>query len=381
MKKRMLSLILMIALVLALLPAAGAAPADEFSDVSQNDWFYDAVNYAVENKLMNGVGGGIFAPNDPMTRAMLVTVLWRYEGSPEEGKNGFADIPDGQWFTKAVAWAAANGIVGGVGGNRFDPNGSITREQIAAIFYRYAKSKGIDTSKSGDLSRFPDNAEISSWAGQALAWTVAEGIIGGSNGKLLPQGNATRAQVATIFMRYIEDVVKAEPDPTEPTEAPTEPTEAPTEPTEAPTEPTEDPNVVSDFTVQSATGETFTLSEALKTHELVAIDLFATWCPHCLNDFPYLEEAWKESKDRVAVVALSCAPTDTDEKLKSIVDELGLTFLVGREEGTGLKRFVTVGYPTMLLIDRSGRVVCTRVGGMGSAKGFVDLFAKYLSEN
>jgi len=180
----------------------------KFNDVAKSAWYYDAVNYAVQNGLMNGVGGGNFAPDSPMTRAMLVTVLWRYEGSPVEGKNTFTDVPNGEWYTKAVAWAAANGIVGGVGNGKFDPNGNITREQMAAILFRYADKKGFDTSKRGDLSGFPDRAKVSAYATDAIAWTVAEKIIGGSDGKLLPQGNATRAQVSTILMRFIEGIAK-----------------------------------------------------------------------------------------------------------------------------------------------------------------------------
>ena len=115
---------------------------------------------------------------------------------------------DGSWYIDAVAWAAANGVVNGTGNNRFDPNGKITREQMAAILFRYAQKKGIDTSKRGDLSNFPDANKISAYAKEAVCWAVGEGIIKGSDGKILPQGNATRAQVATILMRYIENIVK-----------------------------------------------------------------------------------------------------------------------------------------------------------------------------
>ena len=142
-----------------------------------------------------------------MTRAMLVTVLWRLDGKPApKSANSFADVPGGQWYTEPVAWAAENGIVNGVGDNKFDPEGNITREQMATILYRYCNGKGIDTSKQGSLSGFPDAGKVSSYATTALQWTVAEGIIGGSDGKLLPQGNATRAQAATILMRFIENI-------------------------------------------------------------------------------------------------------------------------------------------------------------------------------
>ncbi|MGM9523914.1 MAG: S-layer homology domain-containing protein [Faecousia sp.] len=181
----------------------------EFADVSEKAWYYDAVEYAVQNGLMNGVGGGKFDPKGSMTRAMLMTVLWRYEGEPTEGENSFTDVPDGNWYTGAVAWAAANGIVGGIGNGKFDPEGSITREQMATILFRYAGKKGIDTGKRGDLSGFPDSGAVSDWAKDAVHWTVAEDIINGSDGKLLPQGNATRAQVSTILMRFLENIVKS----------------------------------------------------------------------------------------------------------------------------------------------------------------------------
>ena len=185
-----------------------AVPPVAYGDVSEKAWYYDAVQYATKNGLMNGVGGNKFDPNGEMTRAMLVTVLWRYAGQPKEGKNTFTDVPNGKWYTDAVAWAAENGIVNGVGNNRFNPNGDITREEMATILFRYANKNGIDTSKRGNLNLFPDANQVSDWAKDAVQWTVAEGIINGSDGKLLPRGNATRAQVATIFMRLIENIVK-----------------------------------------------------------------------------------------------------------------------------------------------------------------------------
>lgn len=182
-----------------------------FDDVSDNVWYAEAVEYAVDFGLMNGTGNNKFEPETAMSRAMLVTVLWRYAGQPSEGKNTFTDVEDGKWFTQAVAWAAHNGIVGGVGNNKFDPNGNITREQMAAILYRYANSNGIDTSARADLSSFPDGGKVSRWASDALSWANAAGLITGTkiNGTsyLDPQGEATRAQVATILMRFIENVI------------------------------------------------------------------------------------------------------------------------------------------------------------------------------
>ena len=204
MKKRILSLLLALALLCALLPVTAASALTYFVDVSEGDWFCEAVNYAYDNKLLNGVGSNRFDPNGSMTRAMLVTVLWRYDGEKSEGVNSFYDVPDGLWYTQAVAWAAHNAIVSGVGQNRFDPNGNITREQMAAILYRYATAKGFDTTARGNLSSFYDQGWISSYARDAIAWTVGAGIIGGADGLLLPQGNATRAQVSAILMRFIE---------------------------------------------------------------------------------------------------------------------------------------------------------------------------------
>lgn len=183
----------------------------DFDDVSTTDWFYDAVNFAVSNNLFNGMGDNKFEPDTEMNRAMLVTVLWRYAGSPKEGTNTFTDVKSGAWYADAVSWASSKGIVNGVAAGKFDPNGNVTREQLAAILYRFCNSTGIATDKRGDLSSFPDHAEVSSWAKDAFAWAVGKGLISGNviNGKTMldPQGNATRAQVATILMRFINQVV------------------------------------------------------------------------------------------------------------------------------------------------------------------------------
>ena len=183
-------------------------PETRFVDVKPGSWYYKSIVYAVSNSLMNGVGDSKFEPEEGMTRAMLVTVLWRYEGSPKQRPSTFSDVRRGQWYSEAVSWAAKNGIVTGVGDNKFEPDTQITREQIATILYRYAQKKRADTSARGSLSAFPDNGKVNGWAKTALQWCVGEGLIGGTNenGKVYldPQGTATRAQVATILMRYIE---------------------------------------------------------------------------------------------------------------------------------------------------------------------------------
>ena len=187
-------------------------PEATFTDVSETAWYKNSVDYAVEHGLMNGTGSNTFEPESTMTRAMLVTVLWRYANAPKPGANPFTDVPNGKWYTDAVAWAAENGVVNGVGDGKFEPDGSVTREQMATILYRYAQKVGIDTSKHTELSAFQDASRVSAYARAPMQWIVAEGVIGGSreNGQdwLNPQGNATRAEVATILMRFIENVAK-----------------------------------------------------------------------------------------------------------------------------------------------------------------------------
>lgn len=182
-------------------------PSKPYHDVDTGRWYHEGIDYAIAHGLMNGVGNGMFEPGSSMTRAMLVTVLWRYAGSPAGWENPFTDVPNGSWFTQAVAWAAENGIVNGVGNNKFEPDSNITREQMAAILFRYAAKSGFDTSARGNLDQYPDRGDVSGYAVEPLSWAVAEGLIKGTdngNGILLdPQGNATRAQVATIIMRFI----------------------------------------------------------------------------------------------------------------------------------------------------------------------------------
>lgn len=183
-------------------------PSKAFSDLDAKAWYHEGVDYALTNGLMNGVGGGKFEPDGQLTRAQLVTVLYRAAGEPDTGKqvNPFTDVADDTWYTKAVIWAANNGIVNGVAKNTFAPDDSITREQIAAMLYRYA---GAEAAKEDKLSAFPDAAKVSDWAKEALNWAVASGLINGvadANGtaNLEPQATATRAQIATILMRWLE---------------------------------------------------------------------------------------------------------------------------------------------------------------------------------
>ena len=184
------------------------APAEPFPDVDENDWFYDAVVYAYQNELMNGVGDNRFAPNSATTRGMLVTILYRLEGEPAvTGEADFDDVGD-TWYTDAVIWAAANDIVNGIGDNQFGPENTLTREQLVTMLYRYAQNKGYDVTASADLSGYPDAGKVQTYAQEAMSWAVAEGIVEGMDGNLNPAGNATRAQIATILMRFCEGVAK-----------------------------------------------------------------------------------------------------------------------------------------------------------------------------
>ncbi len=191
-----------------------------FKDILRSAWYYDAVVYAVMNGLFNGVAPNTFEPDSSMTRAMVVTVLWRYAGTPAVESSSFSDVPVGSWYEQAVSWAAANEIVNGVGDNRFDPDGLVTREQLAAIIYRYCAKNEIDISASADLATYPDAAMVSEWACDSMSWAVALGLINGidQDGTLYlkPEGNATRAQVATILMRFIEMVSSVPDEPVEP---------------------------------------------------------------------------------------------------------------------------------------------------------------------
>ena len=195
-------------------PLVPLTEAASYDDVSATDWYYDAVVYTSGKKLMTGTGNNKFSPNIPMSRAMLVTVLYRLEGEPaidSQSLNSdslFNDIVKGSWYYNAVIWAAENGIVDGYGNGLFGINDPVTREQTVAILYRYAKTKGLDFSATGDLSGFVDADYVSSWALEAIQWAVAEGIIKGLPGnRIAPQGTSTRAEIATIFMRYIEGLL------------------------------------------------------------------------------------------------------------------------------------------------------------------------------
>ena len=187
--------------------------SSKFTDVSGSfKWAANSVDFMYGNGLVNGISTknpNVFGPGQNMTRAMLVAVLYRLEGKPSvEGRSGFSDVTSGSYYEDAVTWAADNGIVNGTSTTTFSPNANVTREQMAAILYRYAQHKKYNTAASSGLNGFTDHASVSGYAAASLEWAVSEKLVNGSAGKLMPTGNATRAQVAAILHRFVENVAK-----------------------------------------------------------------------------------------------------------------------------------------------------------------------------
>lgn len=183
----------------------GTTSAEPFLDVKSDDWFAEDVAYVVKQGIMNGLGNQMFAPDRNVTRGMVVTILWRMEQTPGvSGESIFRDVAEAAWYTDAVIWAGENAIVTGYGNGKFGPDHHVTREQLAALLYRYAKYIGRSTSAYADLSRFQDADAVSDYAKDAMSWAVAEGLINGADGKLMPRGQATRAQIAAIIHRFLK---------------------------------------------------------------------------------------------------------------------------------------------------------------------------------
>ena len=184
-------------------PGTGVNP---FTDISEKDWFYGDVMFVYENGLMLGTSKTLFSPHGTAMRGMMATILWRMEGSPvPKGKNSFTDVEAGKWYADAITWTTENGIFAGYGKDKFFPDDPITREQLAAIFYRYADYKGYDLTVKGDLDKFKDADKITDYAKTAMQWAVGSGLVKGKSGNLLdPQGTATRAEIAAMLHRFIE---------------------------------------------------------------------------------------------------------------------------------------------------------------------------------
>ena len=181
-----------------------------FSDIKKTDWFYDYVMSAYESGLMRGISENTFDPRGKLTRAMFITVMHRLSDLPKPEKQaGFTDVDASSWYADAVAWGYENGIIKGISETQFAPNNNITREQIAAILYRYAKYKGIDVeniAKETEMSVYPDSSQVSDWAADAMCYCIASKVINGDgNGNILPKNYASRAEMATIIVRFIQE--------------------------------------------------------------------------------------------------------------------------------------------------------------------------------
>ena len=209
--KRMSAILMALVLVFSLSVTAFAAVEDTgYADVAADAWYAEAVEYVRDNGLMSGTSATTFAPNDTMTRSMLATTLYREAGSPAvSGSDAFTDTQEGAWYADAISWAADEGIVSGYG-DTFGPNDPITREQLAAILYRYAQNEGYKTSQSGKGTEgYLDASSISSYAVKAMDWAVNAGLLSGKgNNTLAPTAGATRAEVAQIFMMFCQEVAK-----------------------------------------------------------------------------------------------------------------------------------------------------------------------------
>ena len=184
-------------------------PSADYTDVDTGAWYHEAIDFAIENDLMNGVGDNLFNPDGNLSRAMMVRILWNMEDQPTNVSGSYSDVVAGAWYEKAVLWATANNIVNGYPDGSFGPDNSIARQEMAAILYRYAQFKEYDMTAEDDLTRFPDGDETAEWAETFVRWAVAEGLLnGGDDGTLDPAGTATRAEVAQIFMNYCEKIAK-----------------------------------------------------------------------------------------------------------------------------------------------------------------------------
>ncbi len=196
----------------AVCPQDSTCPISAFTDADPTAWYHDGVHYVLENGIMSGLGNGQFAPNDTTSRAMLAQILWNMEGKPAI-RSGipFEDVSESDWYAMAISWAESNGIIGGYGNGKFGPNDAVTREQLATILYRYAKYKGVDVSVGEDTNilSYDDAFDVSEWAIPAMQWAVGNGLISGRTASTLnPKDKATRAEIATIIMRYCENVAK-----------------------------------------------------------------------------------------------------------------------------------------------------------------------------
>lgn len=257
--KRLFALIAACVLAAVLPLGVSAANVNQFTDVKPGQWYYSAVEYVTQEGLFSGTSASTFAPNQAMTRGMFVMVLAnKAKIDPSQyTESSFSDVKAGIWYAPQVEWAAQNGLVNGTGGGKFSPNKSVTREQMAVILYNYAKFTDCDlTVRAGLLEQFPDGNKVSGYAKYAMEWALTHNLLAGSGGKLNPQGTATRAQVAQVFMNA-HDILDSSKEPSPPDSTPTPPptaTPAPgapripiTDEVRAKLKPNQDPEKILDY--------------------------------------------------------------------------------------------------------------------------------------
>ena len=183
----------------------------DFIDLDSSQWYHKYTDYVIERGLMNGMSQEKFVPNGILTRGQLVTILHRLAGSPTPtGASPFTDVKEGRYYTEAVSWAAEQGLAQGVTETRFVPEAPATREQLVTFLYRYAAMHGVDTAAGGSLSNFPDASSVSEYAQQPMLWAVQTGLLQGMDGRLAPKASATRAQTAAFLTRFCENILKGE---------------------------------------------------------------------------------------------------------------------------------------------------------------------------
>ena len=261
MGKRMTAILTML---LVLCMAITAVSANGFADVVESDWFYSDVEYVRENNLMSGISDSEFAPSGKTTRGMIVSVLWRLDGSPAAAGKDFDDVTKSDWYYDAVAWASSNGIVSGYG-TSFGPNDNATREQLAAIVYRYASYKKYDVSKEAELDKYTDSSEISEYAVKNLKWANATGLITGTSAtEISPKAEVQRSQLAAILKRFCLNVIGENNEQDKPDENIKEDDKKPEE--EKPTDKPSGSDTTGDPTVgDDTTGDDDSSSEPIET--------------------------------------------------------------------------------------------------------------------
>lgn len=325
MVKKIVALLLSVCLLAAALPGTALAAGLPFRDVPAGSWYYEAVQFVSENGIMNGTGTNTFSPNSATTRGMIVTILYRMEGEPSYSqKSSFTDAQT-NYYADAVSWAAENQIVNGLSETKFGPNNNITREQMARILYNYAQFKGYDVSKQANLNGFGDQRKVNSWARTELSWAVAMELVNGTGGNLDPQGNAVRSQAATIFMRFIEKMVQDTPDSYKVTfnlgydgaSAPVVKSVASGQPVSAPDSPTREGYVFQGWFTAPTGGEKYVFDKAVNGD----LQLYAQWkeavtCKVSFNlNYPGADTVFHEED----VVAGNTCPPMADPKRNDFI--------------------------------------------------------------